>query len=148
MKVVNLEDITKEELVILIKDDGVGFNPQKSKIVKSGNKVIGYYTVHILLNRLTLEYTLLKEYRNHGYGNLFVDFVTKMVEDEYPSYEKIYLLINYANEVSRNVAIKNNYSESKDYDFIEKVLEEMSGYELLDKDNEKYKQNKQLLHKL
>lgn len=124
------------------------YYPKNSKPIQLGNSIVGFYTPQILFEKLTLEYNLFSKYRHQGLGNSFVEEATKLVEEEYSMYDKIFLLIHMNNLPSISVACNNGYLPYYDEDLQNKIMEEMPNYYLYYKENEFYQKPKQLLHKL
>lgn len=111
---------------------------KNSKVIEINGKEVGFYTVQFIFDKLTLEYNIFPKYRNKGYGKEFVGIVTSIVEHEYPEYSDIYLLIHMNNIRSLIVAKANGYKDTTNYEFKEKVNEEMSQYGLYSRSNTLY----------
>lgn len=151
MKYISIQDITQKQMDELAKEKGNIYYPNKSKVIRIGEHCIGFYTPHILFNKLTLEYNLFEKYRHKGYGFSFVNIATDMVSQENFTYDSIYLLIHMNNIPSISVALQNGYHECYDTDLQELVDSEMSNYRIYSKANEYYQKpeiSKQLLRKL
>lgn len=151
MKYISIQDISKQQIEELSKEHGNIYYADKSKVIQLGQSCIGFYTSHILFDKLTLEYNLFERYRHQGYGFSLVNIATEMVSKENPTYDSIYLLIHISNIPSISVALKNGYHECYDIDLQELVDSEMSNYRIYSKENEYYQKSeipKQLLHKL
>ncbi len=114
------------------------FYPHKSKILMINHEAIGFYTTHIILGQLTLEYNLFEENRNKKFGFSFVNIITELVSRTHPEYDKIYLLIPEKEKKSCKVATQNGYELMIIDDFSEQVREEMPNYHIYCKLNEFY----------
>lgn len=138
IEIVKAEDIDESYLK---ENDSLPFNHNKSRIVVVNNMPIGFYTTYNILGKLTLEYNLFKNNRNKNIGMAFVNIVTELAGRENEDYSTINLLIKYNNDKSIKVAEQNGYHLSSDMEFSETINEEMSGYVVLEKTNEFYKES-------
>lgn len=151
MEYIGIKDITQKQMQELSKEKGNIYYPNRSKVIQIGEHCIGFYTSHILFNKLTLEYNLFEKYRHKGYGFSLVNIATDVVSKENSIYDSIYLLIHINNIPSISIALKNGYHECYDMDLQELVDSEMPNYRIYSKRNEYYQKPeipKQLLHKL
>lgn len=151
MECISMDQLSLQQRRELLEDDGLTFYENRSKCIKVEDNIIGFYTTHILLDRLMLEYNLLKKYRYQGIGGSFVKYITELVFKDNPKHESIYLLIHVDNVSSIQVALQNEYHECNDTEFKEMIAEEMSNYKVYYKVNDYYQKPespKQLLHKL
>lgn len=126
------------------------FYENNSQLIALNGELLGFYTTHIILGRLTLEYNLFKCKQNQNIGTAFVNIVTELACRNNSEYDKVYLFIRNDNQKSLNVAKKNNYVLSSDSDFCSQVDEEMPGYYIYEKENEFYKKvcKKKILNNL
>ena len=82
MKDIVIRDISKQQMEELSKEHGNIYYANKSKVIQLDQSCIGFYTSHILFNKLTLEYNLFERYRHKGYGFSLVNIATEVVSKE------------------------------------------------------------------
>ena len=95
----------------LFNDTVIRFN-KDSYIVSLNNVVIGHFNLLFdmlgIKNSISIEYELLKKFRNKGLGNDFYKIIENYVINNL-KYNQIILFIKYDNNNSINIALKNNY---------------------------------------
>lgn len=123
-------------------DDGLIFN-DKARVIEINGRELGFFRVFFIAGRLTLEYNLFSKYRNKGLGTDFVKIVTSIVEEEYPEYSDIHLLITPSNIASIKVAKANGYGNCNDIDFLELISSE-GGFYLYSKANSLYNKKRKV----
>ena len=94
-------------------------------IVEEDSKIIGYFNLTFLDNKVILDYELVKSLRNNHLGSHLLNVIEDYITDSY-DVDEIILLIKYDNEKSMKIAKKNNYII--DYIFLENMDGEMNSF--------------------
>ena len=94
-------------------------------IVQEDNKIIGYFNLTFLDNKVILDYELVKSLRNNHLGSHLLNVIEDYITDSY-DVDEIILLIKFDNEKSMKIAKKNNYII--DYIFLENMDGEMNSF--------------------
>lgn len=121
----------------------VYFDKNNSYILYLNEAIIGFYNIVKVDcdNIITIEYALLKSFRNMHLGQMFLDTIVDIASKQNKDTEKIVLMIRYDNDSSKRVASKDNFSI--DIDLMERLCDEIPDYIPYSKSN-KYYQNKKL----
>lgn len=94
----------------ITKDNGDDFQFDKGYLVKLEEKIIGYVYFSPISNyRLYLEYSILKQERNKGYGKLILEEASNYILENY-NIKKIILDIDQSNLASMKTAISCGYN--------------------------------------
>ena len=77
------------------------------------DKYIGNFSVNLLHNMPSINYSVFPFYRNSGYGKRLLSDLSKMIIEN--NYSQIYLLIDEDNKASLKVAAKCGYELDEEY---------------------------------
>lgn len=125
----------------------VCFDKNRSNIVWLDEAILGFYNVVEIEseNAITVEYALLKSFRNLHIGKDLLNLIVELVSRDYPNAEKIILMIKYDNKASEAVAKKANFK--LDINLMERLSEELPNYYPYCKDNIYYRNKKLCLQR-
>ena len=129
------------------KSDFVVFNEANSYILYYKDVLYGFYNTMKIEreNLIEIQYSLIRSFRGNSIGQDFLNKVIDIVSKENSDIEKIVLMINDKNLISKKIASKEGFNI--DFGIMEQLEEEITELVPYSKSNEYYKNKKLCLQK-